>query len=136
MRAWTIDDLRRLAERRLPRVVFDYIDGGAGAEVTMRANCRAFDEVLFRPRHAVAAETCTLRTAVLGGSIELPFGLAPVGSSRTFFPRGECVAAREAGAAGTLYVLSTLSGCPLEEVAAATHAPKWYQLYLAGGRGA
>lgn len=136
MRAWTIDDLRQLAERRLPRIVFDYIDGGADAERTLRENRRVFDDVLFRPRNAVTASACRLGTSVLGTPLELPFGLAPVGSSRTFFPRGECVAAREAGVAGTLYTLSTLSGCRLEDVAAQTRAPAWYQLYLVGGRGA
>ena len=77
---------------------------------------------------------CDLRTTVLGTSIELPFLLAPIGSSRMFFPRGECVAAAQAGAAGTAYVLSTLSGCRLEEVRAATSGPAWHQLYLLGGR--
>jgi L-lactate dehydrogenase (cytochrome) len=66
--------------------------------------------------------------------LDLPFLLAPVGSSRLFFPRGECVAAAQAGAAGTAYVLSTLSGCKLEEVKSATPGPAWYQLYLVAGR--
>ncbi|MGC1380827.1 MAG: alpha-hydroxy acid oxidase, partial [Candidatus Baltobacteraceae bacterium] len=133
-RAVNIGDLRRLAERRLPRVVFDYIDGGAEGEVTLQENRRAFDRVVFRPRNAVANARCSLRTTVLGTDLELPFLLAPVGSSRLFFPRGECEAAREAGAAGTAYVLSTLAGCALEEVRAASSGPVWYQLYLVGGR--
>jgi L-lactate dehydrogenase (cytochrome) len=131
---FTIEDLRRRARRRLPRVVFDYIDGGADGEVTLRENCAVFDTVRFRPRSASAMGTCDLRTTVLGTPIELPFLLAPIGSSRMFFPRGECVAAAQAGAAGTGYVLSTLSGCRLEEVRAATSGPAWYQLYLLGGR--
>jgi L-lactate dehydrogenase (cytochrome) len=133
-RAVNVDDLRRLARRRLPRVVFDYIDGGADAEQTMRENCAIFDAVTFRPRNAVANGLCNLRTTVLGMPIEVPFLLAPVGSSRLFFPRGECLAAREAGTAGTIYCLSTLSGCRLEEVKAATSGPAWYQVYLLGGR--
>ena len=128
-----IGDLRRLAERRLPRVVFDYIDGGAEGEVTLRENCRAFESITFRPRQAVAVPSCDLGTTVLGTPVQLPFLLAPVGSTRLFYPRGEEVAAREAGAAGALYVLSTLSGCRLEDVRAATHGPAWYQLYLVGG---
>ncbi len=132
--AVSIDDLRRLANRRLPRVVFDYIDGGADAETTLRENCRAFESVRFRPRNAVANAPCSLRTTVLGSTLELPFLLAPVGSSRLFFPRGECVAAAQAGAAGTAYVLSTLSGCRLEEVRASSRGPVWYQLYLVAGR--
>ena len=129
-----IADLRRLAKRRLPRVVFDYIDGGADAELTLRENCRAFDTVTFRPRCAVATSTCDLRTTVLGVPLSMPLVLAPVGSSRMFYPRGEEVAAREAGAAGTAYTLSTLSGCRMEDVAAASSGPVWYQLYLLGGR--
>ena len=135
-RAVNVDDLRRLAKRRLPRVVFDYLDGGADGELTLAGNVRAFDAVTFRPRNAVANAPCRLQTTVLGSTLELPFGLAPVGSSRMFFPRGECVAAREAGEAGTVYSLSTFSGCRLEDVAAATRGPVWYQLYLIGGRAA
>ncbi|MFZ0363275.1 MAG: alpha-hydroxy acid oxidase, partial [Candidatus Cybelea sp.] len=133
-RVVSIEDLRRLAKRRLPRVVFDYIDGGADGEVTLRENCRAFERIRFRPRNAVANAPCELRTSVLGTTLALPFFLAPVGSSRLFFPRGECVAAAQAGNAGTAYVLSTLSGCRLEEVRASSSGPAWYQLYLVAGR--
>ena len=122
-RVVNISDLRRLAERRLPRVVFDYIDGGADGEVTLRENCRAFEAVTFRPRCAVAVPQCELGTTVLGTQLSLPILLAPVGSSRMFYPRGEEVAARQAGAAGTLYILSTLSGCRLEDVKRATSGP-------------
>jgi L-lactate dehydrogenase (cytochrome) len=130
----TIEDLRRAAKRRLPRVVFDYIDGGSDGEVTMRENCTVFDRVRFRPRNAAAMGTVDLHATVLGTTIDLPFLLAPVGSSRLFFPRGECVAAKQAGKAGTGYILSTLSGCRLEEVKISTKGPAWYQLYLLGGR--
>lgn len=128
-----ISDLRRVAKSRLPRMAFDYIDGGADREITLRDNCAAFDEILFRPRCAVATPNCDLATTVLGTKLDLPFILAPVGSSRMFYPRGEEVAARAAGKAGTLYTLSTLSGCRLEDVKAATSGPAWYQLYLVGG---
>ena len=133
-RAVNIADLRLLAKRRLPRVVFDYVDGGADDEVTLRENCRIFDDVTFRPRNAVATTQCDLRTSVLGATFDLPFLLAPVGSSRLFYPRGEEVAARAAGVAGTGYILSTLSGCRLEDVRASTIAPAWYQLYVVGGQ--
>ena len=133
-RVLNIDDLRRVAKRRLPRVVFDYIDGGADAEQTLRENCRAFEEIAFRPRCAVATPTTELRTTVLGAPIALPLLLGPVGSCRMFYPRGEEEAARAAGAAGTIYALSTLSGCLLEDVKKATPGPAWYQLYLVGGR--
>ena len=134
MNAVNIADLRLAAKRRLPRAVFDYIDGGADAEWTLRENSRVFDDVRFRPRSAVATAQCDLRTTVLGTTIDLPFLLAPVGSSRMFYPRGEEVAARAAGEAGTIYTLSTLSGCAVRDVKAATRGPLWYQLYVIGGR--
>jgi isopentenyl diphosphate isomerase/L-lactate dehydrogenase-like FMN-dependent dehydrogenase len=133
-RVINIDDLRRAAKRRLPRVVFDYIDGGAEDEWTLRANCRAFEEVTFRPCCAVATPACDLRVSVLGRSLSMPLILAPVGSSRLMYPRGEEAAAGAAGAAGIAYALSTLSGCRLEDVAAASKEALWYQLYLIGGR--
>ncbi|MFN7915325.1 MAG: alpha-hydroxy acid oxidase [Vicinamibacterales bacterium] len=132
--ALNIADLRLLAQRRVPRVVFDYIDGGADAELTLRENCRVFDDVLFRPRGAIATPSVQLGVTVLGQSFALPFILAPIGSSRMFFPRAEVHAAGAAGAAGTGYILSTLSGCRLEDVKAATPCPAWYQVYLVGGR--
>src|SRR5213596_1372805 len=134
LRALNIEDLRRAAKRRLPRVVFDYIDGGAEDELTLRTNCRAFEAVTFRPRCAVATPVCDLRTTVLGTSVSMPLILAPVGSCRLMFPRGEEAAARAAGEAGIICTLSTLSGCRLEDVAAASKGPVWYQLYLVGGR--
>jgi len=133
-RVVNVADLRRLAKARLPRVVFDYIDGAADDEVTLRGNEDAFRQVAFRPRSAVALDACDLRTTVLGTEIAMPLILAPVGSSRLFWPKGEACAAAAAGAAGTIYTLSTLSGTSLEDVAAATPGPRWYQLYLCGGR--
>src|SRR5947209_5575635 len=129
-----IEDLRRAAKRRLPRVVFDYIDGGAETECTLRANCRAFETVTLRPRGAIAAPVSEMRTTVLGTPLAMPVILAPVGSCRLMYPRGEEAAARAAGKAGLTYTLSTLSGCRLEDVAAASEGPVWYQLYLVGGR--
>ena len=84
-----IEDLRRAARRRLPRVVFDYIDGAADREITLRDNCAAFDALTFRPRCAVATPSCEIQTTVLGTPIAFPLILAPVGSSRMFYPRGE-----------------------------------------------
>jgi isopentenyl diphosphate isomerase/L-lactate dehydrogenase-like FMN-dependent dehydrogenase len=133
-RVINIEDLRRLARRRLPKVVFDYLDGGAEGEVTLRENCRAFDEVTFRPRHAVAVPQVDLRATVLGTQLAFPALLAPVGYSRLMHPGGEPAAARAAGAAGTAYILSTISGHKLENVKAASSGPVWYQLYVVGGR--
>ena len=131
-----VEDFRPIARRRLPRAVFDYLDGGAEGEVTLRENCRAFQDVTFRPRHAVALGKCDLSVRVLGFDLALPFLLAPVGYSRLMHPGGEVAAARAAGAAGTGYILSTISGHKLEDVKAASSGPVFYQLYLMGGRGA
>jgi L-lactate dehydrogenase (cytochrome) len=129
-----IADLRQLARRRLPPVVFDYLDGGADGEITLRENCRAFEDITFRPRQAVSLGQCDLKTRVLGFNISFPAILAPVGYSRMMHPGGEVAAASAAGAAGTAYILSTISGHRLEDVRAGSTGPVWYQLYLVGGR--
>jgi L-lactate dehydrogenase (cytochrome) len=131
-----IEDFRPMARERVPKPVFDYLDGGAEGEVTLRENCRVFNDVTFRPRHAVAVAGCDLRTRVLGFDLVLPFLLAPVGYSRLMHPGGEVAAARAAGKAGTGYILSTISGHKLEDVKAGSKGPVFYQLYLMGGRGA
>jgi len=123
-----------MAQRRLPRSVFDYLDGGADAELTLAENCRAFRDVTFRPRAAVAVTNCNLRTSVLGHELSFPAMLAPVGYSRMMHVDGEVAAARAAGLAGTGFILSTISGHKLEDVKAASQGPVWYQLYLLGGR--
>jgi isopentenyl diphosphate isomerase/L-lactate dehydrogenase-like FMN-dependent dehydrogenase len=129
-----IDDFRPLARRRLPKPVFDYLDGGADGEVTLRENCRVFDDIFFRPRYAVPVSECDLRTRVLGFDVSFPALLAPVGYSRLMHPDGEAGAARAAGAAGTAYILSTISGHRVEDVKAASSGPVCFQLYLMGGR--
>jgi len=131
-----IYDLRRLAQQRLPRVLFDYLDGGALGEVTLRENTRAFEEVIFRPRNALYIPERDTRASVLGSELSMPMLLAPCGFSHMFYPHGEPTAARAAGKAGIGYVLTTMSGHRLEDVAAATSGPRWYQLYLAGGHDA
>lgn len=135
-RVVSVEDLRPAARRRVPKVVFDYLDGGAEGEVTLRENRRAFEEVSFRPRQAVVVPQCDLRTRVLGRELSLPFLLAPVGYSRVMHPGGEVAAARAAGAAGTAYILSTISGHRMEDVKAASPGPVFYQLYIIGGRAA
>ena len=132
-RAVNVDDLRELARRRLPRVVFDYLDGGADAEITLADNRRSWDHVLFRPRQARRLPTVDTRTSVLGCDLASPFLLAPVGYTRIMHPDAEAGVARAAHAAGVGYVLTTFSGTRVEEVGAAG-GPLWYQLYLAGGR--
>ena len=123
-----------MAQRRLPRSVFDYLDGGAEGELTLAENCRSFRDVLFRPRGAVAVGNCDLKIQVLGHELAFPAMLAPVGYSRLMHPAGEVAAAHAAGEAGTGYILSTISGHKLEDVKAASKGPCWYQLYLMGGR--
>lgn len=130
----SIEDLRTIARRRLPQAVFDYLDGGAEGEVTLRDNCRAYEDVTFRPRHAVVFPQCNLRTRMLGFNLSLPFLLAPIGYSRLMHPSGEVAAAHAAGHAGTVYILSTISGHRLEDVKTASSGPVFYQLYLMGGR--
>jgi len=131
-----IEDFRPIARQRVPQSVFDYLDGGAEGEVTLRENCRIFNDVTFRPRHAVALSDCNLCTSVLGFDLSLPILLAPVGYSRLMHPGGEVAAARAAGRAGIGYILSTISGHKLENVKVGSTGPVFYQLYLMGGRGA
>jgi len=131
-----IKDLRRLARRRLPDAVFDYLDGAADDEVTLKDSERAFQEVIFKPRFAVATPVCDLGVTVLGQKLDLPFMLGPIGYSRLMHPRGELAASAAAGRHGTAYILSTLSGHRLEDVKAQSPGPTFFQLYLAGGRGA
>ena len=135
-RAVNIEDLRELARRRVPRIVFNYIDGGAEGEFTMHENRRAFEAVTFRPRQAVRVPACDLRSRVLGTELSMPLLLAPVGYLRVMHPEGEIAAAKAAGRAGVGFILSTGSGHRLEDVKAAARGEVWFQLYLTGGRGA
>ena len=135
-RVVNIHDLRSLAKRRLPRGIFDYVDGGAEDERSLQENIRAFEELIFRPRIAVDTSQCDLHVRVLGQEISFPAMLAPVGYSRLLHPGGEVAAAKAAGDTGTGYILSTISGHKLEDVKAACSGPVWYQLYLLGGRAA
>jgi len=133
-RVINVQDLRELARRRLPKVVFDYLEGGAEGETTLRENCRVFEDVTFRPRQAVAVSECDLRSRVLGVDLAFPAILAPVGYSRMMHPGGEVAAAAAAGEAGLVFAQSTISGHKLENVRAASKGTVWYQLYLVGGR--
>ena len=109
-RVVNIEDLRLLAKRRVPKAVFDYVDGGAEDEITLRENCRVFSDYTFRPRHAVKFPEYDSRTTILGAEISFPAFLAPVGYSRVMHPGGEVAAAAAAGNAGIGYTLSTISG--------------------------
>jgi L-lactate dehydrogenase (cytochrome) len=133
-RAVNIEDLRQLARTRVPRPIFDYVDGGADGEVTLRDNRRSWDEVLFRPQNAVNVPQIDLRTNVVGCDLSMPLLLAPIGFTRLLNPQGEPAAAEAAGDAGIGFCMSSFSGYSCQAVAAKAKAPLWYQLYLAGGR--
>ncbi len=133
----TVEDARRLARRRIPRAVFDYLDGAAEGEVTLRANRQALEEITFVPRMGTtrgvpAPDTST--TAV-GARCSMPVLLSPVGFTRMMEQGGDVAAARAAGDAGTVFTLSTMSGHTIEEVARSSTGPLWFQLYFLGGRG-
>ncbi len=132
----TVERARTLAKRRLPAVVFDYLDGGAETETTVRANREALLQIRFRPKMGVTAgvPAPNLSTTVLGTPVALPVLLSPVGFTRSMNVAGDVAAARAAGAAGTVFTLSSMSGHTIEEVAEAATGPAWFQLYFLGGR--
>jgi len=130
----SIRDLREAARRRLPRFLFDYVDGAAYDEKTLRWNEEAFDRWRFRHRVLRDMSERKLGTTVLGAEQALPLALAPTGFAGLLWPRGEIAAARAAEAAGIPYCLSTASICSIEEVRAATTAPFWFQLYVTKDR--
>ncbi len=125
------DDLRRIAKRRLPGGVFDYIDGGAEDERTMRANRDAYANYQFRPRVLRDVSVIDTTTSLLGRELALPLVLAPTGFTRIADPQGELAVARAAHRAGLPYTLSTLSTRSIEEVADANGAGRrWFQVYV------
>ncbi|WP_136417042.1 L-lactate dehydrogenase [Herbaspirillum sp. ST 5-3] len=128
-------DYRELARRRLPRQFFDYLDGGAYDEATMRNNVEDFRRVLLRQRVLRDISHINLKTEVLGQKLAMPVILGPVGLAGMFAPRGEVQAAQAAERAGVPFCESTVSICSLEEVRANTSAPFWYQLYVMRDRG-
>src|SRR4051812_29306562 len=128
-------DYRELARRRIPRQLFDYVDGGAYDEATMRSNVSDLGQVLLRQVVMRDVSTRDASTEVLGQRLALPVILAPVGLGGMLAPRAEVQAARAAEAAGVPFVESTVSICPIEEVARATRTPPWFQLYLMRDRG-
>ena len=129
-----IADLRALARKRLPNAAFDYLDGAAEGEVTARDNVAAFSEVIFKPRQAVMTNP-DLSIRILGQDLAAPFILSPIGYSRMLHPRGELAGAGGARRAGTGYILSTISGHPLEKVRE-QNDKVFFQVYLMGGQAA
>lgn len=134
-RAANVNDLRRIARRRLPRGVFDYVDGGAEDERSLRANSNAFGEIGFRPRVLRDVSAIDPSTTLLGRPLPMPLLLAPTGFGRICDPQGELAVARAAARADLPYTLSTLGTRSIEEVAAVSAGRKWFQLYVWRDRG-
>ncbi len=128
-------DFRRAAQQRLPRFLFDYVDGGALDEATLKANESDLSQILLRQRVLHAMDGVDLSTTLLGQELALPIILGPVGLSGMLARRGEVQAARAAAKAGIPYTLSTVSVCPIAEVAEASVQPIWFQLYVLKDRG-
>jgi L-lactate dehydrogenase (cytochrome) len=129
-RAADVADLRRIAKRRLPRGVFDYIDGGAEDEITLRANTASFQRIGFKPRVLKDVGTVDPSTSLLGEQLAFPLVLAPTGFPRIAHPEGELAVARSAERAGVAYTLSTLGTRSIEEVAAVSTGRLWFQVYV------
>ena len=130
-----ISDLRRFARRKLPPALFDFIDGGAEDEVTLRRNTEAFDDYELLPRHLTGVSSISLKTKVLGREVDCPVIFSPTGMSRLFHHDGELAVVKAAGEAGLYYGLSTMSNVSLEDVAAAATGPIMFQLYVHRDRG-
>ena len=134
-RAADVSDLRRLSRRRLPRGVFDYIDGGAEDELSMGRNVEAFRRLEFAPRVLAGVAEVDPSTTLLGHRLPLPLVLGPTGFTRIVTPGGELDVARAAARAGVPYTLSTLSTRSIQEVATVSSGPKWFQVYAWRDRG-
>lgn len=135
MKAASAIDYRKLAQQRLPRFLFEYIDGGSYAEVTLRRNISELENVALRQRVLRDVSRIDLSTQLLDQQFALPVALAPIGLAGMNARRGECQAVRAANNANIPFTLSTVSACNLEEVAAASNAPFWFQLYMIRDRG-
>lgn len=133
--ALTIDDLKKLARRRVPKMFFDYADSGSWTESTYRANESDFDQILLNQRVAVNLEGRNLRSKMLGQDIAVPMALAPTGLTGMQTADGEIKAARAAEKFGVPFTLSTMSVCSIEDVAENTSKPFWFQLYMMRDRG-
>jgi L-lactate dehydrogenase (cytochrome) len=131
----SIDDLRELARRRIPRAIFDYADGGSYEEHTMKRNTADLDAMTFRQRVMVDVSAISLATSFLGSSVSMPLAIGPTGLAGLFHADGEILGARAAAACGIPFCLSTMSICSIEDVRAATTQPFWFQQYLMRDRG-
>ena len=130
MKAASIGDYRELARRRLPRFLFEYIDGGSYSETTLRRNVSDLQDIALRQRVLRDVSNIDLSTTLFGQKSALPVALAPIGLAGMNARRGEVQAARAAAAFGVPFTLSTVSACPIGEVAKGSPAPFWFQLYI------
>jgi (S)-mandelate dehydrogenase len=129
-RALNIEDLRRIARRRLPRMVYEYLEGGSEDDVTLRANRQAFEAIAFSPRTLVDVSKRSQKATVFGRVYESPMGIAPVGAAGLFWHEGDIALARAARSANLPFVVSTHSFVPLERLSWEAGGPPWFQLYL------
>jgi len=130
-----IEDLRRLAMRRVPKVMFEYVDSGSYDEITMRANRSELQAIRFRQKVLVDATGRSMATEMLGEKVAMPVAIAPTGLTGLVHGDGEILAAKAAQAAGIRFCLSTMSICTIEDIAEATTQPFWFQLYVFKDRG-
>ncbi|MFC5481095.1 alpha-hydroxy acid oxidase [Massilia suwonensis] len=126
----TIEDLRVLAKRRVPRMFYDYADAGSWTESTYRANESDFAKIKFRQRVAVNLENRSLKSTMIGQEVAMPVALAPTGLTGMQHADGEILAAKAAEKVGVPFTLSTMSICSIEDVASRTTKPFWFQLYV------
>ena len=134
-KALNIEDLRKIARKKLPAPLFNYIDGGADDESNVHGNSHAFDKVKLVPEYLVDVANIDLTTRVLGREISMPLFLGPTGMTRLFHHDGETAVSRAAAEAGTYYSLSTVGATSIEDVAAASDGPKCFQIYVMKDRG-
>lgn len=132
--AFNIEDLRQLAQRRLPRVAWDYLERGAEDDATMAANRAAFERIQFEPRTLVDVSARTLRHTLFGKIHAAPFGIAPTGAAGLYSFEADIALARAAAKAGVPFVLSTASFVAMERVAREAEGSKWFQLYMSKDR--
>ena len=131
----SVSDYRELARRRLPRLLFDYIDGGSYAEATLRRNVEDFETVVLRQRVLRDVSKISLETELFGQAMSMPVALGPIGMAGMYARRGEVQAAKAANAAGVPFTLSTVGVCDLAEVVGGSGVAPWFQLYMIRDRG-
>ena len=131
----SVEDLRSVAEKRVPRAFFQYADQGSYSQSTLRANRRDLEAIELRQRVGIDVDKRSLRTTIIGETVELPLAIAPIGLCGMIHGDGEILVCRAAQAAGIPFCLSTMSICSIEDVAEAVELPFWFQLYIMRDRG-